>query len=367
MNLEWIKNIDEKTISYLESLKSSSEDPEYFPVLENITEQGEKIKLGFSCFALKIIFILNQLENYDLKNWTSYLNSYQNNIKGFPDNSFIDNNYLHYSRKFEVDKFTKDQIKKIINLSKIKSYETSQTKLTNYIKAETKQAISTLYQIGEKPVKNYSDYPKNKYEINNYLESLNWNLPWNAGAQFASLCVFSSIEKKQNEDVNTLIEFSNKIVNSSDGLYYSGSGTSKNELINGAMKVISGLDWIGQEIHYPEKLIETCLNSDINNEGCDVVDIIYVLYMCTNQLGYKDKKIINFLGDILEKIEQHYFSETGGFSYFKNKSQTHYYGIKISHGKNEPDIHGTVLFLWALSMILQILENSDFNFKTLKP
>ena len=60
------------------------------------------------------------------------------------------------------------------------------------------------------------------------------------------------------------------------------------------MKVISGLDWIGQEIHYPEKLIETCLNSDINNEGCDVVDIIYVLYMCTNQLGYKDKKIINF-------------------------------------------------------------------------
>ena len=52
--------------------------------------------------------------------------------------------------------------------------------------------------------------------------------------------VFSSIEKKQNEDVNTLIEFSNKIVNSSDGLYYSGSGTSKNELINGAMKVISG-------------------------------------------------------------------------------------------------------------------------------
>ena len=96
MNLEWIKNIDEKTISYLESLKSSSEDPEYFPVLENITEQGEKIKLGFSCFALKIIFILNQIENYDLKNWTSYLNSYQNNIKGFPDNSFIDNNYLGY-------------------------------------------------------------------------------------------------------------------------------------------------------------------------------------------------------------------------------------------------------------------------------
>ena len=26
----------------------------------------------------------------------------------------------------------------------------------------------------------------------------------------------------------------------------------QNELINGAMKVISGLDWIGQEIHYPE-------------------------------------------------------------------------------------------------------------------
>ena len=149
MNLEWIKNIDEKTISYLESLKSSSEDPEYFPVLENITEQGEKIKLGFSCFALKIIFILNQIENYDLKNWTSYLNSYQYNIKGFPDNSFIDNNYIHYYRKFEVDKIIKDQIKKIIKFSKIKSYETSQTKLTNYIKAELNKHFSFISNWGK--------------------------------------------------------------------------------------------------------------------------------------------------------------------------------------------------------------------------
>ena len=51
------------------------------------------------------------------------------------------------------------------------------------------------------------------------------------------------------------------------------------EVINGAMKVITGLDWINHEIHYPEKLIDFCLNTKPQT-GCDLVDIVYVLYKC---------------------------------------------------------------------------------------
>ena len=41
---------------------------------------------------------------------------------------------------------------------------------------------------------------------------------------------------------------------------------SKAQTVNGAMKVITGLDWIDEEIHYPERLIDLCLNIDPSQE-----------------------------------------------------------------------------------------------------
>ena len=63
----------------------------------------------------------------------------------------------------------------------------------------------------------------------------------------------------------------------------------------------------------------------------------------------------------------HYHSEYGGFSYFKNKSQTHYYGVEISNGLNTPDIHGTTLLVWALAMIFKILGDDYPNWSIIKP
>ena len=42
------------------------------------------------------------------------------------------------------------------------------------------------------------------------------------------------------------------------------------------MKVITGLDWIDEEVHYPRKIIDYILNSEITNEACDLVDLVYV-------------------------------------------------------------------------------------------
>ena len=69
------------------------------------------------------------------------------------------------------------------------------------------------------------------------------------------------------------------------------------EIINGAMKVISGLDWLDQEIHYPDKLIDFCLNNKPIMEGCDVVDFIYVLYKCSQQTSYRKKQVNQLMKD----------------------------------------------------------------------
>ena len=139
-----------------------------------------------------------------------------------------------------------------------------------------------------------------------------------------------------------------------------------NEAINGAMKVISGLDWLGIPIHYPEKLIDFCLLNRPSSTGCDLVDYVYVLYKCSSQTNYRKKEIAVYCEELLDLIEKHFYIE-GGFSYYINKSQTHYYGVKISEGNDQPDIHGTLLLVWAMSMIFKLVENNKFEWKVIKP
>ena len=63
----------------------------------------------------------------------------------------------------------------------------------------------------------------------------------------------------------------------------------------------------------------------------------------------------------------HFKEEEGGFSYFKESCQTHYYDVKFSDSLNIADLHGTLLFTWAIVMILEVTENKLFDFNIIKP
>ena len=164
-----------------------------------------------------------------------------------------------------------------------------------------------------------------------------------------------------------LISFSNKIVDRNSGFYYSKKPNSTREMFNGAMKMISGFDWIGSEIHYPKKIIDTCLSNQPIFEGCDFVDYVYVLNKCSKQTNYKSNEIKNKLIEISENMESLFHYKFGGYSYFTNKSQTHYYGVNITSGRNVPDIHGTLLCNWGNILILETLGELSDKYKVIKP
>jgi len=368
----WIASLRERVLVFLDTLSRSENSFNYNPVAYGITPEGRELELGFSCYALKIKYILkdpsifNESVNLD---WAKYLNSFQVESGKFPRNSFVDEKFLKYQAKFEFNKSLKNNLKKILNHSSKYDYLTNEQKVYDFIKAESKQAISTLHEIKSRNLHPYLDFPKNEHEINNYLQDLNWAYPWNAGAQFSALCVFSStqpIQKKQDVE-KELKKFIKSISNDVNGLYFVGNVNSTSELINGAMKVLTGLDWLGESIHYPEKLIDYCLNSKPNSEGCDLVDIVYVLYRCSLETDYKKNEIEQYLIGLIYEIKLHYHDKEGGFSYFKNKSQTHYYGVNVSKGLNTPDIHGTILIVWALSMIFKIIKYDNIQWNILKP
>ena len=122
------------------------------------------------------------------------------------------------------------------------------------------------------------------------------------------------------------------------------------------MKVITGLDWLNHEIHYPKELIDFCIDNEPHLEGCDIVDYVYTLYKCSQQVDYRKKEINLIFNKLSESLTDLYYFKEGGFSYFPKKSQSHYYGLKITNSENTPDIHGTLLCLWALNMILDNLD-----------
>ncbi len=365
-------NLIENLTEFIKTLENPEKPHHYFPVPEGATSKGKKVELGFSCYAMKCYFMLdkwNQLDNKIKENWKKHINSFQSLNNKFPNNSFIDKTVLDDYEKFNLQKDLKNLFKFSVNTIGIKKYELSKQRLNKTIVAETKQAISTLYMVGDKNQLPYLDFPKKEEDIFNHLNLFDWDKPWNAGAQFASLCVFVSTQLNGVEKidaVNSLVKFINSKVNEGTGLYFENKLPNSVESINGAMKVLTGFEWLESKIHYPEKIIDYCLSQEPNNEGCDLVDIVYVLNRCGKQTEYKKAEIIKYLNFVESLIMKHFIEDDGGFSYFLEKSQTHYYGVKISEGLAKADIHGTTLLIWALSLIDNFRTDDNSLFKVIK-
>jgi hypothetical protein len=366
-NLSFALKAVDSVPSYIMSL-NSKDIKSFVPSKEGLTLDGQNLALGLSTYGLKLYYMLGEWhklnESYKLE-WINFINSFQKNYKNLPKNSFVDDVVHNFYTHKDISMLSKDSLRKILNLLPNFNFETNDIKFKKAINAETKQAIATLYQVGHQHQKPYVPSVFESGNVKSYLDSLDWSKPWTSGAQFASLCVYSKVNEERNKDL--LISYSDSLVNPETGSYYKQTPSHSREIINGAMKVLSGLDWLDSEIHYPEKLIDYCINNKPITEGCDIVDYVYVLYRCSKQTDFKKKEILQIFDESIGEIRKLYYKNLNGFSYFKNKSQTHYYGVKISDGKNVPDLHGTLLCTWALLMILDTTENLKSDYKLIKP
>lgn len=347
-NLTWPYQIKERIPRLLKNLKGN-ERPGFYHYSLSGDYFNEKIKwgLGNSTFFLKIIYTLGLEKEYkqEIQEAVKFIKSFQKK-----DGSFFDPlvKYLSLPARFK---------------SSIKSLNYNNISHKKTIRAETRQAISSLSLFGAKPKYVYKDFPQSKDEINKYLYRLNWELPWEAGSHFSHLLFFlGNSEIKDKEDlINFAIDWVNKI-QKENGAWYQSS-TSRQEMINGAMKIITGLKAAGlsDKINNPQRLIDLCLDSINDSQACDNFNIIYVLKYASIAAGenYRLNEIRQFALRRLEKFKEFYHPKEGGFSFHRGKSNKSYYGAVITKGKAEPDIHGTVLFCWGISIISQILGIND--------
>jgi len=349
----WLKSLRENICEFLEEM-NVNKDFTYFKYSYSgdIYDYNVKWGLGQLVFATKILYMIDKMKDMNPDHRLNLINSI---------NSFQTKDAYYSDTKIFKPK------RNITNLFKTRkiSFYYEQVK-----RAETRQSFAALLALDSKPKYPFLHIPYSKEGIESYLVELDWNQPWAAGSHFSHLLfflhynrmLFGTHKNDADELIDYAIEWVNKMQSPIDGCWYKGN-ISDSQKVNGAMKILIGLSAVNRlDFLYPEKIIDISLKIGKNTDACNDFNVIYVLYCCSKVVDYRSNEIRDFCLRMLNQYKQYYYEDKGGFSFHKDKANDIYYGARITKGLGEPDIHGTVMFLWGITLISHILK-LDLNLK----
>lgn len=356
MNLpEWFFTLQSEVFEWLFRLQDKDYAGRFrFALNGSVFFSADQSGLDASALALKITYMLGALDRIpksDLSQWVDFIRSFQSKYESAGLCGII-------KRKtgFFIDRAFIKQTDEKMGWG---GYDEKTRR------AVTRQACAALLCAGENP--NYPVYllPQSKSQVFQYLEVLDWEHdPWGAGSHASHLIFLLNMNKnllKKNENIDELIrtvfDWLDGIRNPHTGSWYTGDPSTAQK-INSAMKVLTGYAVLGKSVEKPEALIDYCLSSVNSQDGCHNADILFVLHYCYQFTKYREVDVRKFCWNRIPVIEQ-FRKPDGGFSFYLNSSQTTIYGVPIAKGLPESDIHGTVLFLWSLKMIVDILGYAD--------
>lgn len=340
------ENFKEAVYGFLLKMRSSRKTGFYrYSLTGDIHNEGRKWGLGNSAFALKIYYtlgFLGRLESSYKSQLVTFMNCFKNHTGVF------------------CDPLVKRIAWRSDLVTSLRSRDFGNAFHRQTERAETRQAVSSLRLIGVESGGIPHGFPTTTAAVIAFLEKLDWQRPWSAGSHFSHLLFFlegGDVPGKERL-IDVAISWINGIQDENSGAWFKGK-CSAQQKINGAMKVITGLK-AARRLDFPhgEKLIDLCLAEAIESQACDHFNIIFVLNYAHLISGavHRRSEIQDFAAKRLGRYFKHYWPEHGGFSFYEGCSNDRYYGARITRGLPEPDIHGTVLFLWGLSIIGQLLE-----------
>jgi hypothetical protein len=382
---DWLPALEASIPEYARRLEASGSPGRFRVCLRGATPLGRRVALGFSCLALKLYSMLGLWGSLDAnrrEGWIQFVRGFQldNDADVHPvfRGAFVDpavvydaRTYGRYPRQLLYDAYS--GLRRPREFLRDRVMARRPTLRERVVAAETKQALASLRQVGCEAREPYRGFPLDADRLWVELEQLDWSRPWQAGGQAAAMAMFVAVEAPRvldpalaRELASACIGWFDEIVDAETGAYFSGSVPDHAQLVNGAMKVLTALDWLDVPIHYPRRLIDTCLRQVPGPDACHLVDATYVLYRSAKQTPHRRVEVRAYCRLLLDRIRRHY-NPDGGFSYGVGRSQTGYYGVQITRGLAESDLHGTVLLAWALAMIAELLELDRPAWRVIKP
>jgi hypothetical protein len=359
--IQYIYQTKLDTSIFLDSINFSYDNCRFYYCLKGYKHPIKGKKAHFTTsFAVRIAQQTGIWESWDIdkkEKCIEFINSFQRKDGFFYDKWIYKNNPLK----------VKNYVSYLLNRSE-KPLPISKSRILN-IQAETRQDFPILLNSGKIPVFQAPLAFNDINSIKSFFYSLNWEKPWSAGSHLSHQIVFLTInykfyglnEKIYNQYIDLILSLLNDIRDEKTGTWYTGN-PSNLEKINGAMKIFTGLQWI--ERPYPDcsNLLDFAMNQGFHFDGCSFFNRLFVVYNCIKSnneyLNRYDFK--NFIIEVLEIIEK-FKKDDKGFSFFIKKSQTKYYGVFVSKGLNESDLHGTSMIIWSVSIIAELLRLMDFQ------
>lgn len=348
----WVQHVVDDLPRFIDGLRVSGTAVRYLPATAGVLPTGAAIGLGYTALVVKLHVLLGtwgRMTESERQAHTEAIRSYQTDAAS-PES--------YWGNGAFVDPPLVDSLVRSTSLAP--SAVQQVITIRNAIRAESKQAIASLIQAGVSPRFRYTDLPDSVESVRFFLESFDWGKPWSAGGQTSALAMLlatghgAAPHEAEAQLLGTIRRFFRALLDPSTGAYFSGPRPDHGNLINGAMKVLTALDWLEESVHAPERLIDTCLAALPSHEGCHLVDAAYVLHQCRRITDHRAAEVREYARALLEMIRLHHNAD-GGFSYWIGKSQTSYYGVPITSGMPVSDIHGTMLLTWALAMVLRLI------------
>ncbi|ABL00991.1 hypothetical protein Ppro_3398 [Pelobacter propionicus DSM 2379] len=236
------------------------------------------------------------------------------------------------------------------------------------VRAETRQSAASLLMIGAQLKTSLPLEATTPSEVRSYLEQFDWSQPWAAGSHLSHLIFFIAANKlfvnnavKFEELIDEIEYFLLSIWNAEHGAWFNGRPSDQMK-INGAMKILTGFQWLDRSYPDCRKLMDLALSLSFESDGCGFVNRLFVVHEAQKgvPLGYRDLDVHDLALKALEEIEK-FFRMDGGFSFYVHGAQTHYYGAHVSDGRLVGDLHGAAMITWGIALSLALLGESDIT------
>jgi hypothetical protein len=353
---DWLHSLRGEILRFLKKLRHPVVSGYYSfsPTGDIYDPEVLKWGLGNTVFAAKIYYMLDDLQSANINEMAAFIRSFQS-----------EDGYIHdpliQSKSF---------FSRLLYAIRHRDFNNC-TGRQNKI-AETRQAFAALKCLGTRPSSPFMNIPLTKEKIARYIHSLNWAQPWSAGSHFSHLIFFlvhngeiAGSEETISEAVDFAFTEAGRYRQKDGSWYQAGAPVPDYLKVNGAMKMITAFEAANRDFDDPELLIDICLR--VINEGgnaCDNFNIICVLHHCSIRTDHRKEEIRDYCISRLSVYRDYWWPGDGGFSFFRGRANDTYYGAKITRGNQEPDIHGTHLYLWGITLIAGILNTqNDLHFK----
>jgi len=350
--IDFLGEVKDKLPFFIDEMRGNKSGFFRYTYSGDIIKEDVHWGLFNSVCAGRILYILNATSDSNSRDIADYILSFKKS-----DGYIFDDTILKYSfvNRLVSTILTRDMSHVAGILNK---------------RAETRSSLTCLLNLGIKINEFRLPIPDNEEQISDYIIRLDWNHPWSAGSHFSALIFFLMYSYNNNLSMmnfnKDLIKSAFKNVDKYRRLE-GGWGIGKLDPIqevNGSMKMVLAYQWADKKLNMVERLIDLCLNFSKLDNGCNNLDVITVLYECSKYSDYRSDEIRYYLNSMLDIYKNFWYSEYGGFSFYKNRSIAHYNGAKIARYKPEPDIHGSWLNLFGLAMVSEICGyNKFFGFK----